>query len=85
MHILLFSTDDKCRLQWSTRYKVIKGLCEGLDYLHQQDKPIIHKDLKPSNILLDRNMVPKIVDFGLSKRLNGDQIQHITTHIVYTP
>lgn len=52
---------------WYERYKVIKGVCEGLKYLHMRPEgPVYHLDLKPENILLDKNMVPKISDFGLS-------------------
>lgn len=52
-------------LEWHTHYKIIKGTCEGLKYLHGEFKePIYHLDLKPENILLDENMVPKLADFG---------------------
>jgi len=55
---------------WPRRYKIIKGICEGLKYLHTGGKnPIYHLDLKPANILLDENMVPRIADFGLSRLL----------------
>jgi serine/threonine protein kinase len=65
-------------LDWRTRYKIIKGTCEGLKHLHEGfEEPIYHLDLKPDNILLDKNMVPKLADFGLSK-LFGDQ-QTMTT------
>ncbi|WVZ54284.1 hypothetical protein U9M48_005106 [Paspalum notatum var. saurae] len=62
---------DECHgLDWHTRYNIIKGTCEGLKYLHTGlENPICHLDLKPGNILLDRNMVPKLADFGLSKIL----------------
>ncbi|KQK07940.1 interleukin-1 receptor-associated kinase 1 isoform X2 [Brachypodium distachyon] len=61
-------------LDWNTRYKIIKGACEGLKYLHEGFKePIYHMDLKPDNILLDENMMPKLADFGLSKLYDGEQ------------
>nr|XP_051205688.1 uncharacterized protein LOC127319750 isoform X10 [Lolium perenne] len=53
---------------WCTRYAIIKGICEGLEYLHEKLKPpMYHLDLKPENILLDENMSPKIADFGVSR------------------
>jgi len=52
-------------LEWSNRYKIIKGICEGLNYLHQQN--ILHLGLEPSNILLDEDMIPKIIDFSRSR------------------
>ncbi|EAZ18067.1 hypothetical protein OsJ_33613 [Oryza sativa Japonica Group] len=65
-------------LDWTTRYRIIKGACEGLNYLHNgQEKPIYHLDLKPENILLDENMAPKIADFGLSRLFESTKT-HIT-------
>ncbi|XP_066337409.1 receptor like protein kinase S.2-like isoform X3 [Miscanthus floridulus] len=59
-------SDELSGLEWHTRYQIIKGICEGLCYLHKE-KDIIHMDLKPASILLDDDMVPKIADFGISK------------------
>ena len=62
-------------LDWSSRFKIIKGICEGLKYLHGVG--VTHLDLKPDNILLDEEMVPKIADFGLS-RLVGEENTKMT-------
>lgn len=58
-------------LEWRVRYHIIKGICEGLDYLHQ--KKMVHSDLKPENILLDEYRVPKIADFGLAMFFDKNQ------------
>ncbi|XBI76624.1 hypothetical protein VPH35_069839 [Triticum aestivum] len=76
--------DELCGLDWHTRYKIIKGVCEGLNFLHTgSEDPICHLDLKPANILLDKDMTPKIADFGLS-RLFASAQTHITTQIIGT-
>ena len=70
--------EESSGYDWCTRYKIIKGICAGLNYLHVgQKKPMFHLDLKPANILLDKNMVPKIADFGLSRLLTGTH-SHVT-------
>uniref|UniRef100_A0ACD5WKQ4 Uncharacterized protein n=1 Tax=Avena sativa TaxID=4498 RepID=A0ACD5WKQ4_AVESA len=57
---------------------IIKGICAGLHYLHME-KCILHMDLKPGNILLDKQMMPKITDFGLSRPTENSQTM-TTTH-----
>ncbi|WVZ53392.1 hypothetical protein U9M48_004341 [Paspalum notatum var. saurae] len=72
---------DECRgHDWDTRYQFIEGICQGLHYLHKKES-ITHMDLKPGNILLDANMVPKITDFGLSRRFSGADSRIITKHL----
>ncbi|XP_004979768.1 uncharacterized protein LOC101779298 isoform X3 [Setaria italica] len=61
-----YVTDELRGLEWHTRFQIIKGICEGLHHLHKE-KGIIHMDLKPPNILLDNDLVPKITDFGISR------------------
>lgn len=57
-------------LSWPTRFKIILGTAKGLAHLHHGIRPpIIHYNIKPSNILLDEHMNPKIADFGLARLL----------------
>ncbi|KAF8677088.1 hypothetical protein HU200_046551 [Digitaria exilis] len=67
-------------LEWGKRYQIIKGVCEGLHFLHK--KNIVHSDLKPANILLDNDMTPKITDFGISRCFDGKQTHIITKSII---
>ena len=60
----------KNKLTIQQKYKIILDICKGIDYLHSLSTPIIHRDLKTPNILIDENLNPKISDFGISKYLN---------------
>ncbi|GJM97173.1 hypothetical protein PR202_ga14078 [Eleusine coracana subsp. coracana] len=73
-------SDESNGLGWHERYRIIKGVCQGLHYLHENQN-IIHLDLKPENILLNQNMVPKISDFGLSRLFDQEQTRAVTTKI----
>ncbi|KAM0877374.1 hypothetical protein ACQ4PT_035512 [Festuca glaucescens] len=58
-------------LGWSQRFRIAVGVARGLAYLHSECLQwIIHCDMKPENILLDRDLEPKITDFGLAKLLD---------------
>uniref|UniRef100_A0A452YR93 non-specific serine/threonine protein kinase n=1 Tax=Aegilops tauschii subsp. strangulata TaxID=200361 RepID=A0A452YR93_AEGTS len=76
---VLISIYASCGLEWRERYRIIRGICEGLCYLHE--KRILHLDLKPANVLLDIGMVPKIADFGLSRCFDEGQTRAITQHL----
>lgn len=58
-------------------------MCEALDYAHQQG--VIHCDLKPSNILVDANAEPRIIDFGLAQRHGKAVYQRENEHLFGTP
>uniref|UniRef100_M8C6G8 Cysteine-rich receptor-like protein kinase 38 n=1 Tax=Aegilops tauschii TaxID=37682 RepID=M8C6G8_AEGTA len=79
-----FISDQYTGLGWSERYKIIRGVCEGLAYLRLEiENPIMHLDLKPENILLNKNMVAKIADFGISK-LFGEENTKKTMSVIGT-
>lgn len=72
------------KLGWKERSAICIGIAKGIAYLHEELEPhIVHRDIKASNILLDKEFNPKIGDFGLAK-LFPDNITHITTRIAGT-
>ncbi|XP_058209724.1 probable leucine-rich repeat receptor-like serine/threonine-protein kinase At3g14840 isoform X5 [Rhododendron vialii] len=77
---------EECQLQldWPTRYKICIGIARGLAYLHEESRlKIVHRDIKATNVLLDKNLNPKISDFGLAK-LDEEDDTHISTRIAGT-
>ncbi|CAA6658387.1 unnamed protein product [Spirodela intermedia] len=72
----LFGDQAAPTVGWKTRYQIILGIARGLAYLHESCRDcIIHCDIKPENILLDGEFVPKVADFGLAKLLRDDALR----------
>ncbi|KAK4369046.1 hypothetical protein RND71_012838 [Anisodus tanguticus] len=67
-------------LDWNCRRKIIQDIAKGLAYLHEECRQkILHLDIKPPNILLDEKHNAKLADFGLSKLIDRNQSQVVTT------
>ncbi|URD98968.1 receptor-like serine threonine-protein kinase [Musa troglodytarum] len=74
-------------LSWGQRLQIALNAAQGLEYLHRGCKPpIIHRDIKTSNILLSEELEARIADFGLSKSFHSDEQTHVSTEsLVGTP
>ncbi|PIA59777.1 hypothetical protein AQUCO_00400579v1 [Aquilegia coerulea] len=69
-------------LDWKRRLRITLGSARGLAYLHElANPPIIHRDIKSTNILLDENLTAKVADFGLSKLVNDTAKGHVSTQV----
>ncbi|PQP93333.1 putative leucine-rich repeat receptor-like serine/threonine-protein kinase [Prunus yedoensis var. nudiflora] len=76
--------ESQLKLDWPTRHKICVGIARGLAYLHEESRlKVVHRDIKGTNVLLDKNLTPKISDFGLAK-LDEEDNTHISTRIAGT-
>jgi serine/threonine protein kinase len=72
-------------VSWPKRMNICLGVAHGLHYLHSlADPKIIHRDIKASNILLDKNLDPKIADFGFALLFPEEQSYIVTEHVAGT-
>ncbi|KAG5622292.1 hypothetical protein H5410_007510 [Solanum commersonii] len=72
------------QIDWPTRQKICIGIAKGLAFLHEESSlKIVHRDIKATNVLLDKKLNPKISDFGLAK-LDDEDKTHISTRIAGT-
>lgn len=75
-------TYQKIEMDWKVRLDIAVGAARGLEYLHHAcDRPVIHRDVKSSNILLDEEMKPKIADFGLAQIMQTGKVMD-STHMI---
>ncbi|RDY02142.1 putative LRR receptor-like serine/threonine-protein kinase [Mucuna pruriens] len=76
--------DSRTKLNWPTRKKICLGIAKALAYLHEESRiKIIHRDIKASNVLLDKDFNAKVSDFGLAKLIEDDKT-HISTRVAGT-
>ncbi|KAL5716590.1 hypothetical protein ACHQM5_018258 [Ranunculus cassubicifolius] len=82
---ILFDPEQcQSKLDWRTRYRICLDIARALAYLHEGSRlKIIHRDVKATNILLDKDLNAKVSDFGLAK-LNDEDASHISTRIAGT-
>ncbi|XP_004512358.1 probable serine/threonine-protein kinase PBL15 [Cicer arietinum] len=71
-------------LPWATRLKIAIGAAKGLSFLHGAEKPVIYRDFKTSNVLLDSDFTAKLSDFGLAKMGPEGSKSHVTTRVMGT-
>ncbi|XP_062230679.1 probable serine/threonine-protein kinase PBL25 [Phragmites australis] len=82
---LLDNTPDQVPLSWHIRMKIAHGTARGLEYLHEKaNPPVIYRDLKSPNILIDEEYNPKLSDFGLAKLGPVGEKTHISTRVMGT-
>lgn len=77
----LFRRGNKRALPWQLRFRIAAEIATGLLFLHQtKPEPLVHRDLKPGNILLDRNFVSKISDVGLARLVPASVEDSVTQY-----
>jgi serine/threonine protein kinase len=72
--------NHKIPLEWTERIRLALEIAKAMNYLHDREKPIVHRDLKSLNILLDSNRRVKLADFGWTKGLQNYMTSKIGTY-----
>lgn len=82
---LLDLPPEKTPLDWNTRMRIALGAAKGVEYLHERaNPPVIYRDIKASNILLNEDFSPKLSDFGLAKLGPTGGKTHVSTRVMGT-
>ncbi|TQD90718.1 hypothetical protein C1H46_023721 [Malus baccata] len=77
--------EPKTVLSWEERFKITKGVASALHYLHEgYEQVVIHRDVKASNVLLDRELNGRLGDFGLARLHEHGSVSSTTTTVVGT-
>ncbi|XP_051215541.1 putative cysteine-rich receptor-like protein kinase 20 isoform X1 [Lolium perenne] len=85
LDFFIFDQERGPLLNWRKRRQIIEGIAQGLLYLHKHSRVrIIHRDMKASNILLDRDLNPKISDFGMARIFGSNMTEANTNRVVGT-
>ncbi|KAK0588555.1 hypothetical protein LWI29_002548 [Acer saccharum] len=81
----IFDCDESLILSWEEMIKVLKGVASGILYLHEGwESEVLHRDIKASNVLLDKDMNARLGDFGLARMHHHEELA-TTTQVIGTP
>ncbi|XP_074319314.1 cold-responsive protein kinase 1-like isoform X2 [Silene latifolia] len=81
---LLGKKRNTINFSWTVRRRICIGIARGLEFLHEEVQPrIVHRDIKASNILLDKDLTAKLSDFGLAKLIPAN-MTHVSTKVAGT-
>lgn len=72
LHDKFANLNERASMQWEQRVQILADVASGLAYLHEQTPAVIHRDVKPANILLDGDNCARLSDFGIARARRGD-------------
>ncbi|KAM5587360.1 serine/threonine-protein kinase CDG1 [Rosa sericea] len=73
---------ESCSFSWLDKFKILRGVANGLAYLHGLENPVIHRDITSRNVLVDSDYEPRIINFGLSRTIDKcHSLSHVSTAV----